>query len=97
MSRAQPLRRLGDLPPPTNAHDRWAVDARVIAQSAGLATVELALANQGLESRWVLRATIEWKTGMEARDVEAQALALAAQSLRYLGQACGDEAARRRD
>jgi hypothetical protein len=68
----------------------------MIAGRLTLASSPRALANQGLESRWVFRATIEWKTGMEARDVEAQALALAAQSLRYLGQACGDEAAKRR-
>jgi hypothetical protein len=97
MSRAQPLRRLGYLPPPAKAHDRWAVDARVIAQSDGLAIVELTLANQGLRNRWIFKITVEWKAGMEACDVEAQALALTAQSLRYLGQACGEEAANRRD
>jgi hypothetical protein len=96
MSRARPLRHLGRLPSPGSAHDRWAVDAQVIAQSGGLATVEMMFANQGLESNWRCMVTIEWQTGMEACDVEARALTLAAQSLRYLGQGCVEEATRRR-
>jgi hypothetical protein len=89
-------RRLGYLPPPTSAHDRWTMDARIIAQSGGLATVEMTFANQGLESSWRFSVAIEWQAGMEDCDVEARALALAAQSLRYLGQACADEATSRR-
>jgi hypothetical protein len=95
MSRARPPRRQEYLPPPSNTHDRWTVDARVLAQSGGLATVELILANQGFENRWRFSTTIEWKAGMEACDVEAQALKLAGQSLRYLGRACVDVAVRK--
>jgi hypothetical protein len=80
---------------PPNALDRWSVEARLIAHSGGLATIELAVANQVLGAFPSFCTTIEWKPGMEAADVEARALLVAAQSLRCLSQACADVASRK--
>ncbi len=79
--------------PPPNAHDRWSAHASLVAQSGGLATVELSFRNQALGPLPAVRMTISWKPGMEARDVEALALQLAGQSLAFLSRACLDAAA----
>ena len=81
-----PGNRFGQPPSQTVVRDRWAIKATLLSFSGGLAVVECVASSQLFGVLPAYRLTLEWRTGMEPCDVEAEALIVSSQSLACLRQ-----------